>query len=93
MKVVVDQATVTAGKGMCPQVGENCVKDTTEEELSAVIFMLQYVNFHGNSLPLTGVFCTQFLSKYYVVVQRCMFDSTRLTGLYSVPFGCVDMLK
>ena len=62
MKVVVDLATVTAGKGIRPQVGENCVKDPAEK-LSAVIFLLQYVNFHGNGLPLTGVFCTQFLSK------------------------------
>ena len=23
-----------AGKGMCPQVGENCVKDTTEEKVT-----------------------------------------------------------
>ena len=38
LEILYDHATSSghsdrAGKGMCPQVGENCVKDTKEEEM------------------------------------------------------------
>ena len=39
---VDDLATVTAGKGMRPQVGENGVKDTTEEEESRISTVLRF---------------------------------------------------